>query len=727
VPADGIVEYRTTLVGFDARPYWFRVRAENEAGSGIMSAISNRVTEACHAGQFLQTQRNKTEDIVCADCPPGAYCAGLPHRNVTALQGFWRVPWAESGLVFQECPEKASCFGVLLDEQGDAYIRELIAAATSNATASNSTAATNSTAISSRLRMLQSTTTSEQDLLARLDMTASDFTPVAVPNLVLDAPKIESCGEGLQGQLCTSCANGYTRSGNFSCRKCASRSFIIAVMVLVVILMLAIVGFVIHRTLKTKEREGRIEVMIMKIGVSHLQTVALAATFDLQWPVVVLNLFESMDTASSVSPNVVSVDCLVDRNSEVGARTFYLKSAMILLAPLLFIAAICAFWIGRWQMTMWSTESNREKLIQDAEAMLNKSQRDQHASHSQLPVHASSGGSSLGNEDDGGLAATSSDASSSAGSSIGRKPSRSEMMVKFINRESSRKSVLNMPGLSKLRAELNSLPVAAADGGSSSGAISPRHGMPSKPTSPKPKKPKAPPRPMAKKGNTKSPVSSINPLDDAAVEVEELRQAGFSMVEIANFQARARNIDKKSSTWSHTTDRIMVSCIVIGFLIHATVSKAALRLFTCIDIGGTVEDAAQTSSDASPIDVASERSVLMYDMDVPCDGQLSFVAKYFIGMPFFAIYSLGIPLAAGLFMWYNRKQLEDPAFGRKFYFLFAGFQTEAAYWESVIAIRKVGLAVISVFLRPEGIDVQTYCALLLVFVAGVVHARIWPY
>jgi len=41
-------------------------------------------------------------------------------------------------------------------------------------------------------------------------------------------------------------------------------------MVLVVILMMAIVAFVIRRTLMTKEREGRIEVMIMKIGVSHM-------------------------------------------------------------------------------------------------------------------------------------------------------------------------------------------------------------------------------------------------------------------------------------------------------------------------------------------------------------------------------------------------------------------------------------------------------------------------
>ena len=153
-----------------------------------------------------------------------------------------------------------------------------------------------------------------------------------------------------------------------------------------------------------------------------------------------------------------------------------------------------------------------------------------------------------------------------------------------------------------------------------------------------------------------------------------------------------------------------MSCIVVGFLIHATVSKAALQLFTCIDIGGTSTGGGSASSganggDASALDVAETRSVLMYDMDVNCDSRLSFVAKFFVGMPFFMVYSIGIPMAAGILMWRMREHLDDPIFGRRFYFLFAGFRTEAAYWESVVALRKVGIAVISVFLRPEGVDV----------------------
>jgi len=141
----------------------------------------------------------------------------MHHNNVTALQGYWRVPWAQSGLVFQECPEPESCFGVVLDASGQAVIDELIrdAIAASNASA-NSTAA----------RVLQSSSgtavlsdaekeADRQARLARMSLSADAFIPVAVPDLVLNAPDIEGCEVGHGGLLCTKCAQDYTRSGNF--------------------------------------------------------------------------------------------------------------------------------------------------------------------------------------------------------------------------------------------------------------------------------------------------------------------------------------------------------------------------------------------------------------------------------------------------------------------------------------------------------------------------------
>jgi len=63
--------------------------------------------------------------------------------------------------------------------------------------------------------------------------------------------------------------------------------------------------------------------------------------------------------------------------------------------------------------------------------------------------------------------------------------------------------------------------------------------------------------------------------------------AGMGPVEVAELVNTAQAHFKKAATWQHTLERIMVSSLVVGFLVHATVSRAALLLFTCIEVGGS--------------------------------------------------------------------------------------------------------------------------------------------
>ena len=68
-----------------------------------------------------------------------------------------------------------------------------------------------------------------------------------------------------------------------------------------------------------------------------------------------------------------------------------------------------------------------------------------------------------------------------------------------------------------------------------------------------------------------------------------------------------------------------------------------------------------------------------------------------------------------------RHRLMEDDTRKRYGFLFSGFRAEFFFWESLIMLRKVGIAVLSVFLAPAGMEVQTYCALLLVFVATVLN------
>lgn len=195
-------------------------------------------------------------------------------------------------------------------------------------------------------------------------------------------------------------------------------------------------------------------------------------------------------------------------------------------------------------------------------------------------------------------------------------------------------------------------------------------------------------------------------------------------------------------------NRYIVSMIVALFLIHATVTKQSLRLFTCTEIKSANQVAADqtlsatelmldaasssgsstsTSSAVEAAAAAPSRRFLQFDLDVSCDEPLARGFMLFVGLPFFILYAIGIPFLAFLLLFYRRRRLDHPKVRERYGFLFSGFRKPVFFWESVVMLRKVGLAAVSVFLAPWGVELQTYFALLIVAIATFLHARFWPY
>ena len=74
-----------------------------------------RIQEDCdYNAQYLDnTSPNKT-DWECRQCPLGAFCDGnTDWKDVTALQGWWRVPWSKNNRTFARCPYEADCLGAV--------------------------------------------------------------------------------------------------------------------------------------------------------------------------------------------------------------------------------------------------------------------------------------------------------------------------------------------------------------------------------------------------------------------------------------------------------------------------------------------------------------------------------------------------------------------------------------------------------------------------------------
>jgi len=174
--------------------------------------------------------------------------------------------------------------------------------------------------------------------------------------------------------------------------------------------------------------------------------------------------------------------------------------------------------------------------------------------------------------------------------------------------------------------------------------------------------------------------------------------------------------------------RAAPSLLVLAFILHASVSKSALQLLACTRVGPS--DALPVSGSDSAEAALLWQSRLVAELDVRCDDPPIAVARLGLALPVLVFFSLGLPLGAAAALWYRRDRLRsDPKVKRTWGFLYRGFRVEAgaAWWESIVMLRKLLLAFVTVILAPSGPVVQAVGALLVVMAALGLHAWVKPY
>jgi hypothetical protein len=105
-------------------PLVVRVQAVNPSGTSPWSNWSGPIAANCEASQFLTSQQD-VGAWDCASCPTGAFCGGSDASTVTALDGFWRVPWSPAGIGFAPCPVTAACVGYKAPAASNSSARRL--------------------------------------------------------------------------------------------------------------------------------------------------------------------------------------------------------------------------------------------------------------------------------------------------------------------------------------------------------------------------------------------------------------------------------------------------------------------------------------------------------------------------------------------------------------------------------------------------------------------------
>jgi hypothetical protein len=115
------------------------------------------------------------------------------------------------------------------------------------------------------------------------------------------------------------------------------------------------------------------------------------------------------------------------------------------------------------------------------------------------------------------------------------------------------------------------------------------------------------------------------------------------------------------------------------------------------------------------------------DLQIICFQHKHYTFLYFLALPCFLIWGLGIPAMIYVLMRKEKNNLETDAAKIKFGFLFNGYKTSNFTWEIVIMYRKTICLCLSVFLRDIGIIVQALVLLILMVAFLSLNSSLRPF
>jgi len=160
----------------------------------------------------------------------------------------------------------------------------------------------------------------------------------------IGAPFNESkCLQGYAGTKCLACTETYGRKGEAECHLCASPSIIYSIAFLGIVFGIAVIVFLIWRTIRSKGKEHSKAVMKLKCLVNHLQITGLIALFPLEWPDFLRRIVGSADVVSASGTSVLSLDCIFNSWNNFDTP-FYAQALVTALVPPAAIFLCATFW-----------------------------------------------------------------------------------------------------------------------------------------------------------------------------------------------------------------------------------------------------------------------------------------------------------------------------------------------------------------------------------------------
>jgi len=108
---------------------------------------------------------------------------------------------------------------------------------------------------------------------------------------------------------------------------------------------------------------------------------------------------------------------------------------------------------------------------------------------------------------------------------------------------------------------------------------------------------------------------------------------------------------------------------------------------------------------------------LTIDLQVVCfEDKLHQIFAFYVALPCFVVWGLGIPATIFVLMRKECGTLETQATKQKFGFLFNGYKRDTYFWEIVIMYRKILCIFIGIFVKGSILQAMVMLIVLLFFV-----------
>ena len=166
----------------------------------------------------------------------------------------------------------------------------------------------------------------------------------------------------------------------------------------------------------------------------------------------------------------------------------------------------------------------------------------------------------------------------------------------------------------------------------------------------------------------------------------------------------------------HLKNYAILSVVLLLFLCYPMLVKLCLSMLKCPYVGNT--------------------RYLMSDLQEPCFAARHTTYALLLTLPQLLLYVLGLPLAASILIvrtkaerrWVSMRHSKRYDFKMRYGLLYLGYREERAWYEVIIALRKVVVVSIGTFGTLLGVvDVQAFVALAAVFASIVTHLLFQPF